>query len=254
MTIPFLRSEQFDASDMVRHGFFGRVGGVSQGDFGELNVSFAVGDDPDAVSHNRNLVAGTMGGGSLVILRQVHSSRVVTVEAGAVPDAAVEADALVTRRADVLLGILTADCAPLLFLDPHAGVIGAAHAGWKGALGGIVDNTLTAMESLGAQRRRITIAIGPTISGINYEVGPQFMGDALALNPGAVDAFFLPETGREHFDLPAFLAGDAIRAGAAAFTRHDTCTYAHPEQFFSHRRATHQDGRTGRQIAAIGLA
>lgn len=254
MTIPFLRSGHFDATDMVRHGFFGRLGGVSQGDFAELNVSFAVGDDPDAVAHNRSLVAGTMGGGALVILKQVHSSRVVTVEAGAVPDAGVEADALVTRRADVLLGILTADCAPLLFLDPHAGVIGAAHAGWKGALGGIIENTLSAMEALGAQRRRITIAIGPTISGANYEVGSQFMGDALALNPNAMGAFFVPEGGREHFDLPGFLAGDATRAGAAALTRHDSCTYAHPEHFFSHRRATHEGTRTGRQIAVIGLA
>lgn len=254
MTISFLSSDRFDATGVVRHGYFGRTGGVSEGDFAGLNVSYAVGDDAEKVAHNRTLVAGTMGGGALVVLRQVHSSRVVTVEAGALPESTVEADAIVTRRADVLLGVLTADCAPLLFVDHHAGVIGVAHAGWKGAVGGIVENTLLAMEALGAQRRRIAIDLGPTISRENYEVGPQFMADALAINPIAVDAFSRPEGGREHFDLPAFLAGDAIRAGAASFDSRQACTYALPDRFFSHRFATHHGTRTGRQIAVIGLA
>lgn len=254
MSVPFASAAQFDDTDAVRHGFFGRIGGVSTGEFAELNVSYAAGDDADAVAHNRNLVAGTMGGGALVILRQVHSNRVVTVEAGALPDTAVEGDALVTRRADVLLGILTADCAPLLFLDPHAGLIGAAHAGWKGAVTGILENTIAAMEALGAQRRRILVELGPTISGANYEVGSQFMADALALNKDAEPAFFVPPGGKAHFDLPGFLRADAARAGVATFGDPALCTYADPRRFFSHRHATHQGSRTGRQVSVIGLA
>jgi len=254
MTVPHLQSEAFNDTDAVRHGFFGRIGGVSTGEFAELNVSYAAGDDADAVAHNRNLVAGTMGGGALVILRQVHSNHVVTVEAGALPDAAEEGDALVTRRADVLLGILTADCAPLLFLDAHAGVIGAAHAGWKGAVSGILENTVAAMEALGAQRRRILVELGPTISGANYEVGSPFMADALALNGHAEPAFFVPPGGKPHFDLPGFLRADAARAGIAAFGDRALCTYANSRRFFSHRYATHQGTRTGRQVSVIGLA
>lgn len=254
MTLPVLQSDRFTQTGIVRHGFFGREGGVSRGDFAELNVSLAVGDDPDSVMENRARVADAMGGGPLVILKQVHSNRVVTVEAGALPDTTVEADALVTRRADLLLGILTADCAPLLFVDPHAGVIGAAHAGWKGALTGILANTIAAMEALGAQRRRILLDIGPTISGVHYEVGPDFRRSALAINPIADAAFFSPQGGREHFDLPGFLATDAARAGVPAVGSQGLCTYADPQRFFSHRHTTHQGTRAGRQVAVIGLA
>ena len=254
MDIPYLQSERFRDTDVVRHGFFGRRGGVSAGEQSSLNTSFSVGDLPENVTANRNLIGDVMGGGPLVILKQVHSNRVVTVEAGALPDATVEADALVTRRADVLLGILTADCAPLLFVDPHAGVIGAAHAGWKGAVTGIVENTLRAMEALGAQRRRIAMDIGPTISGGNYEVGPDFMREAVGMNADAQSAFFTPEGGREHFDLSRFLHNDAMRTGLTEIDARNACTYADPERFFSHRYATHQGTRTGRQVAVIGLA
>lgn len=253
MTPSPLQSQAFNASDMVRHGFFGRKGGVSNGEFAGLNVSYAVGDDADAVAHNRTLVADALGGDPLIVLRQVHSNHVVTVEAGALPDKSIEADALVTRRADVLLGILTADCAPLLFLDSHAGVIGAAHAGWKGAVTGILEQTILAMEALGAQRRRIQVELGPTISGPNYEVGPQFRTDAVSQNPLAAQAFFTPPGGVPHFDLPGFLHDDAARAGVAGFASLGACTYGDPAQFYSHRYATHQGTRTGRQIAVIGL-
>lgn len=254
MQIPFLQSPALTDTGVVRHGFFGRLGGVSTGDFASLNVSLAAGDDTENVLANRNLVAGELAGSPLVILRQVHSSRVVTVEAGALPDASLEADALVTRRADVLLGILTADCAPLLLLDPHAGVIGAAHAGWKGAVGGIMEKTIVAMEKLGAQRRRILIDIGPTISGRNYEVGPDLMREAVAVNPNAASAFSTPEGRREHFDLPRFLREEALRVGVASVDSRDCCTYADPVQYFSHRYATHGGTRTGRQLSVIGLA
>ncbi|WEK05201.1 MAG: peptidoglycan editing factor PgeF [Candidatus Devosia phytovorans] len=254
MDLPFLQSERFRDTGVVRHGFFGKQGGVSAGDYASLNVSYSVGDTADNASANRGLISDVMAGGPLVTLKQVHSNRVVTVEAGALPDAAIEADGLVTRRADVLLGVLTADCAPLLFVDPHAGVIGAAHAGWKGAVTGIVENTLRAMEALGAQRRRIAMDIGPTISGENYEVGPDFMRDALSLNADAERAFFVPDGGREHFDLPRFLHNDAMRVGLTEIDTRNACTYADPGRFFSHRYATHHGSKTGRQVAVIGLA
>lgn len=253
MIAPFEQSDALAAIPALRHGYFGRQGGVSSGDFAGLNVSYSVGDLPDAVAHNRSLIVDEMGGAPLVILKQVHSNRVVTVGDGALPDTSLEADALVTRRTGVLLGILTADCAPLLFVDPHSGVVGAAHAGWKGAVTGIIENTLRAMEALGAQRHRIHMDVGPTISGGNYEVGPGFMREALAASPAAITAFFTPDRGREHFDLPRFLLEDAARAGALQVGNRNHCTYAHPDRYFSHRHATHQGTKTGRQVAVIGL-
>lgn len=241
-------------SGVVRHGFFGRHGGVSSGDFAGLNVSHAVGDNPDAVEENRALVAKTLGGAPLVTVKQVHSNRVVTVETGALPERTVEADAIVTHRRDVLIGVLTADCSPLLFLDAGAGIVGAAHAGWRGAVDGILQNTVAAMEALGAQRRRIQLAIGPTISQKNYEVGEQFKADALNQNANTEPAFLTPPGGKPHFDLPGYLAIEARALGLAEITDTALCTYADPARFFSHRYATHQQTTTGRQIAVIGLA
>lgn len=247
-------SDLFSASGKVRHGFFGRQGGVSTGDFAGLNVSTSTGDDPEAVAQNRKIVADSLGGGPLIILKQVHSTRVVTIEAGALPDPATEADALVTRDAGILLGVLTADCAPLLLIDPYAGVIGAAHAGWSGAVNGILANTVAAMEALGARRDRIDLEIGPTIAGENYEVGEEFRAKAIALNPEADHDFFTPESGIPHFDLPGFLVRDAERIGLVSVGDLDRCTYASPSRYFSHRYATHRGTRTGRQISVIGLA
>ena len=252
--IDFTTVQSLADTGVIRHGFFGRHGGVSTGDFAGLNVSHAVGDIPEAVEENRALIAKTLGGTTLVTLKQVHSNRVIAVEAGAIPDRTIEADAIVTRRADVLLGILTADCAPLLFLDRHAGVVGAAHAGWRGAVDGILENTLAAMEALGAQRRRIQLAIGPTISQKNYEVGEQFKADALNQNIKTETAFHTPPGGKPHFDLPGYLAAQARALGLAEITDTALCTYAEPTRFFSHRYATHRQTRTGRQIAVIGLA
>lgn len=252
--IDFAAVQSLTDSDVVRHGFFGRHGGVSTGDFAGLNVSHSVGDDADAVEENRALVAKSLGGAPLVTVRQVHSNRVITVEAGALPEKTVEADALVTRRADVLIGVLTADCSPLLLVDRHAGVVGAAHAGWRGAVDGILANTVAAMESLGAQRRRIQFAIGPTISQKNYEVGEQFKADALNQNMNTAASFLTPPGGKPHFDLPGYLIIEARALGLAEITDTALCTYADPTRFFSHRYATHQQTKTGRQIAVIGLA
>lgn len=239
---------------LVNHGFFGRQGGVSSGEFASLNVSTSTGDEPDAVAENRRLVAEALGGKPLFCVKQIHSATVFTLASGAVPETTPEADAIVTGRTDLLLGILTADCAPLLFLEPEAGIVGAAHAGWRGAVNGILINTIQAMEQLGARREHIRIALGPTISAKNYEVGQEFKDQALNLNPKAEFAFSKPSGGKPHFDLPRFLRAEAEALGVADF--HDTalCTYAEPGRFFSHRYATHKGTRTGRQIAVIGLA
>lgn len=237
----------------TRHGFFGRHGGVSTGDFSGLNVSVSVGDDPAAVAKNRARIATVLGGTALVTVKQVHSTRVVTVGATGLPDPAIEADALVTNQPNILLGVLTADCAPLLFCDPEAGVIGAAHAGWKGAVGGILTNTVSAMEALGADRSRIRVVIGPTISQKNYEVGEDFRTDVLNQNANAHFAFATPTGGKPHFDLPAYLVAEARAVGLSEVTNTALCTYADPTRYFSHRRATHEVTRTGRQIAVIGL-
>jgi YfiH family protein len=160
---------------------------------------------------------------------------------------------MVTRLPALALGILTADCTPILFADGDAGVIGAAHAGWRGAADGIVGRTIAAMVALGAKRANIVAAIGPTISGANYEVGPHFMDDFVKLRPEGWRHFFLPPGERAHFDLPGFVEAELVAAGIARAERVGGCTYGQPDRYFSHRHATHQGTRTGRQIAIIGL-
>lgn len=238
----------------VTHGFFGRAGGQSTGEFADNNVSLAVGDDPVAVLANRAGVARMMGfdPAQLCILKQVHSNHAETVTTP-VGDRMIEADAMVTATPGLLLGILTADCTPILFADPEAGVIGAAHAGWRGAVDGVVEHTVEAMTAVGARRENIICAYGPTIYGENYEVGEQFMADVLALHPDAAPHFHTPPGGAPHFDLPGFVEEQVRRAGIERVERVGASTYANPGRYFSHRRATHQGTRTGRQIAVIGL-
>jgi YfiH family protein len=151
------------------------------------------------------------------------------------------------------LGILTADCTPILFADPIAGVIGAAHAGWRGAVDGICGATIEAMVALGAQPENIIAAIGPTISGANYEVGDQFKADFLALQPHGERHFFAPEGKKTHFDLPGFVAAQLSKSGVGTIEKVGGCTYGEPGRYFSHRYGTHQNSRTGRQVAIIGL-
>jgi YfiH family protein len=236
----------------LRHGFFGRTGGISTGDFAGLNVSTSVGDDPDTVAANRNAVAHALGLGPLAILRQTHSTRVETIT-GPIAPGTIDADAMVTATPGITLSVLTADCTPILFADPKARVIGAAHAGWRGAVDGIIGNTVIAMVALGANPGRIVAAYGPTIHGENYEVGEQFKADFLALHPGGEGHFHTPAGGQPHFDLPGFVAEQLRAAGIGSVEQVGACTYAHPERYFSHRYATHQRTRTGRQIAVIGL-
>jgi YfiH family protein len=243
------------ADDRLQHGFFGREGGRSKGGVGTNNMSIGVGDDPDLVVSNRSSAAYAMGQHGikdLVVFRQVHSTTVVTLTDR--PQGVVEADAMVTNRPDLLLGILTADCAPVLLADPEAGIVGAAHAGWKGAAGGIVRATVQAMAGLGADPKNIRAAIGPTISGPNYEVGPETARQIVALDAAAAAHVRVPQgKTREHFDIPGLLMEQLFGAGVGLVSDLGMCTYANPGVFFSHRYATHHGTTTGRQIAIIGL-
>ncbi|HVI98258.1 MAG TPA: peptidoglycan editing factor PgeF [Sphingomonas sp.] len=240
----------------VPHGFLGRRGGVSDGIHGGLNVGLGSADDAGAIAHNRRLAVETvLPGAALVTLYQVHSAEAVAVTAPFADDARPHADALVTDRPGVLLGILTADCAPVLFADADAGVVGAAHAGWKGALAGVTDATIAAMEALGAKRARITAAIGPCIARASYEVDAAFARRFEDADP-ANERFFAPgRTGHHQFDLEAYVAHRLAAAGIARVEALGEDTYVQPARFFSYRRATHRgEPSYGRQIALIGLA
>ena len=255
MSIPFEQSDALARLTRIRHGFFGRQGGVSTGAFASLNMSESTGDGVTLVTRNRAHAVESIGFSpdALAIVRQVHSTTVITLSSPPRPDGRPEADAMVSNVPGMVLGILTADCAPILLADPEAGVIGAAHAGWKGAVGGIVEATVEAMVHLGAAPARIVAAIGPTISPANYEVGPEFASDLLVRHPGAADHIARPAGRREHFDLPGFILDRLEGTGVGYINDLGICTYAEPERYFSHRRATHEGTTTGRQIALIGL-
>ena len=256
MPAPFITSRVLDVPGIC-HGFFGREGGRSSGDFASNNMSIALGDVQDLVISNRSSAAAQMGDygmKDLVLFRQTHSTTVVTLTKRHDVSVAVEADAMVTNRRDQLLGILTADCAPVLLADAEAGVIGAAHAGWKGAAGGIVCGTVMAMVALGAEPSRIRAAIGPTISAANYEIGPDTAAQIIALDKAAASHIAIPEgKERAHFDIPGLLAEQLFGAGVGLVSNLDICTYANPGKYFSHRYATHHGIGTGRQIAVIGM-
>ncbi|WP_237214259.1 peptidoglycan editing factor PgeF [Falsiroseomonas oryziterrae] len=240
----------------VPHGFFTRRGGVSSGRFASLNCSLSGRDDAAAVAENRARAAGALGQdpARLVGLTQVHGVAVAEVTEPWPQGARPEADAMVTDRPGLLLGIVTGDCAPVLFADAAAGVVGAAHAGWRGAVAGVLEETVAAMERLGAARDRIVAAIGPCIAQRSYEVGPDLRDALLARD--AADARFLAQGRREdrwQFDLPGYcLARLAALGVGAAWTGHDTL--AEEEDFFSHRRSTLSGGGPiGHQLSAIAL-
>ena len=237
----------------IAHGFFGRTGGVSGGIYASLNCGPGSKDVPAAVEENRQLVRRSLGAESLNTLYQIHCPTAVTVDASW--KAAPQADAMVTKTRGIALGILSADCAPVLFADAEAGVIGAAHAGWKGALAGVTDSAIAAMEALGARRDRIAAAIGPCISQTNYEVGEDFRAKFIAADSGNA-RFFTAGTRAAHhqFDLEAYVAFRLRAAGVANVSRLAACTYARETDFFSFRRATHRgEADYGREISAIVL-
>ncbi|MCT2398554.1 peptidoglycan editing factor PgeF [Novosphingobium mangrovi (ex Huang et al. 2023)] len=244
------------ALEGLPHGFLGRRGGVSKGEVAGLNVGHGSGDDPALIAENRRRAAeAVLPGARLVTVYQVHSADCVTVGANPwLESDRPHADALVTDRPGLLLGILTADCAPVLLADRAAGVVGAAHAGWKGAIGGVTDCTVEAMEKLGASASNIVAAVGPCIAGPSYEVDEAFR-DRFCAADGANAGFFAE--GREghcQFDLEAYVAARIAAAGVASVERLGLDTYPQSNRFFSFRRATHRgEASYGRQISLIGL-
>ena len=237
------------------HGFLGRTGGVSTGVFASLNLGLGSGDRPDAVAENRRRATeAILAGARLVTLRQVHSA-IVHAAGDWADDRRPEGDALVTDQPGLLLGVLTADCAPVLLEDEAAGVVGAAHAGWKGALGGVLEATVAAMERLGARRARIRAAIGPCIARASYEVGPEFRARILAAHPEDARFFAQSPGGRPRFDLEGYCADRLARSGVRAVRALGLDTRTDEPRFFSYRRATLAgEPDYGRQLSAIARA
>ena len=243
------------ALDGVSHGFLGRRGGVSGGVHHGLNVGIGSDDDATAVAGNRvRATNAVLPGARLVTPYQVHSAECVTVLAPFEDRLRPRADALVTSRPGLALGILTADCAPVLLADTQAGVVGAAHAGWKGALAGVTDSTILAMEALGARRDRIAAAIGPCIARASYEVDDAFAERFEQADPEN-ERFFAPgRDGHRQFDLEAYVAHRLAAAGVTRVEALGLDTYTDSDRFFSYRRATHRDESSyGRQITIIGV-
>ena len=251
MTLEILTSDRLLP---LRHGFFTRRGGASSGVFSGLNCGVGSSDLTEAVMINRARVAQAMNApaDNLVGVHQVHSADVVTVDAPLADKP--RADAVVTATPGLVLSILTADCQPVLFAEPDAGVIGAAHAGWRGALDGVLEATIDAMEALGARRESMSVVIGPSIRQAAYEVGPEFLDEFMADDSGNSRFFANGRDDRMQFDLPAFGLHRLRQAGvgSAEWTRH--CTYSDADRFYSYRRSTHdKHADYGRLISAIRL-
>jgi YfiH family protein len=240
----------------VAHGFLGRRGGVSTGVCAGLNVGTGSSDDREAIAENkRRAVAAVLDGAELATVHQVHSAEAVFVTEPWPHEARPHADAMVTDRPGILLGILTADCVPVLFADAEAGVIGAAHAGWRGALAGVTDATVELMEHHGADRDDICAAIGPAIAQASYEVDESLRQRFVDEDEHNARFFVDGPRGRPHFDLPAYVAHRLLLAGVGTIERLALDTNAHPDRVFSYRRATHlSEPDYGRQISLIGLA
>ena len=242
----------------IRHGFFTRAGGVSQAVYESLNGGVGSHDAADSVAENRARMAAALGvtPDRLLTPYQIHSPDVVVAETPWTREQRPRADALVTRVPALAIAVSTADCGPLLLADAQAGVVGAAHAGWRGAFAGVIEATVAAMEKLGAARARIAAALGPTIRQRNYEVGPDLIARFVEADP-ANARFFTPSPRQGHamFDLAGYIAARVQAAGVGHFEDLDLCTYAEPDRFFSYRRATHRgEADYGRHINAIVLA
>jgi hypothetical protein len=258
MTQTKLEAKSLAALPGIRHGFFTRAGGVSQGIYATLNGGVGSNDAPDKVGENRARMAAELGVAPdrLLSAYQIHSPTAVVAEQPWPGDARPRADAIVTRVPGLALGISTADCGPVLFADPQARIIGAAHAGWRGALTGVLEATIAAMERLGAARDQIVVALGPMIRQPNYEVGPEFV-ERFAADDKDNARFFAPSTRAGHamFDLGGFARMRLDRAGITKIEDLGLCTYADPERFYSYRRTTQRaEPDYGRHINAIVLS
>lgn len=276
---PIVTSALLSDVPRLRHGFYGRRGGVSTGAFASLNCGEFCGDSPSAVRQNRARVAANMAVGvgrqsesAIFVNRQTHSNRVRIIQAESDPSQQFAGDGLVTAQGGFALGVLTADCVPVLFADVGAGVVGAAHAGWRGALAGVTDAVVAAMVRLGAERGRIRCALGPCIQQGSYRVGEELRGRFLAESPVGCEGCFVERGGggggsgraetetdageAVYFDLPEYVRLRLVDAGvdAAAISVSDVDTCADARRFFSHRRSCLQgEGQCGRQVSVIGL-
>ena len=253
-----LAADNLAKCDAIAHGFFGRRGGVSEGIYASLNCGPGSRDARESVMENRRRVLFHLANGKpakMATLYQVHSPHCVYVQEPWEIGDAPQADAMVTDIPGIALGILTADCAPVLLVDNSARVIGAAHAGWKGAYGGVIESVVEAMEKLGANRRSIRAAIGPAISQTHYEVGPEFRARFVEADQ-QYGRYFVPSPRPSHwqFDLEGFVAKRLRDSGVGDVARLSACTYAREDDFFSFRRATHRNEEDyGRDISAIML-
>jgi YfiH family protein len=253
-----LQSPALSALTGIRHGFFTRTGGVSTGCYESLNGGVGSKDIPAHVAENRARMATAVGvlPGRLISAYQIHSPVVVTVDAPWDVNVRPKADAIVTRASGLAIAVSTADCGPILFADAEAGVIGAAHAGWRGALSGVAEATIAVMERCGADRSRIVAALGPMIRQQNYEVGPEFLAQFAAVDSGN-ERFFrnAPRAGHSLFDLAEYIAARLAGAGIGRIDDLGRCTYAEPQTFFSYRRSVHRsEPDYGRHLNAIALA
>lgn len=253
-----LQSASLCALAGIRHGFFTRAGGVSQGCYESLNGGVGSNDAPSHVAENRARMAAAVGVASerLITAYQIHSPVVVTADAPWDTSARPKADAIVTQVAGLAIAVSTADCGPILLADAEAGVVGAAHAGWRGALSGVAEATIAAMERCGADRARIVAALGPMIRQSSYEVGPEFVAQFTNDDPDN-ERFFHSgaHAGHALFDLAGYIAARLVRAGIGRIDDLGRCTYAEPQLFFSYRRSVHsREPDYGRHLNAIALA
>ncbi len=253
-----LHAASLSALDGIRHAFFTRDGGVSGGIYASLNSGIGSADDAANVAENRARMARVLGvdADRLITAFQIHSPRVVVADAPWDVETRPKADAIVTRTPGLAIGVSTADCGPLLFADAQARVIGAAHAGWRGAFSGVIEGTIAEMEKLGADRGRIAVALGPLIRKTNYEVSQSFMDQFLRADE-TYARFFVPAAREGHamFDLPAFIESRIAQSGISRFEDIGICTYSDPDRFYSYRRSTHRaEPDYGRHVNAIVLA
>jgi polyphenol oxidase len=262
MTLEPVEARNLASLSGIRHGFFTRAGGVSSGLYASLNCGLGSNDDPSLVLENRRRIGRHLGGnldefgGGVVTLYQEHGTTAVEVLQPPARDALPHADAVVSVTPGLVVGVLTADCAPVLLADAEAGVVAAAHAGWRGAINGIVDSAIREMERLGARRERISAAVGPCIGQSAYEVGPEFEATFLARDPANGAYFKRKDDGaRPHFDLPGFVTKHLAEAGVGSIEDLSLCTSENESLFFSYRRKTHLgEADYGRQISAIVVA
>lgn len=250
-----IKAENIAAIAGVSHGFFTRKGGHSTGIYASLNTGLGADDDNETVLANRKIVADALGARQLLTPYQYHSDVVVVVDEPWDWQSPPKADGLVTRQKGLAIGVNTADCTPIIFADINAGVIGVAHSGWQGTIGGVLEAVVAAMVKLGSQPQNIKAAIGPTISQANYEVGAEFVERFYESDPESVE-FFRPASRLDHamFDLPGMVEDRLSRLGLAGIENLKLCTYKDEDRFFSYRRMTHKgEADYGRQMSAVCL-